>query len=86
VKISYCIVSHTKEDIDAIIGNVVTHLRANDVPSFAVFKQRVMAAITKENAEVIDVKQTFDIPDYGNLFKNFAKDSNINGKNMNIFE
>jgi len=41
VKISYCLVGHTHEDIDAIIGNVITYLRSKNIPTLTDFAEKV---------------------------------------------
>ena len=52
VKVSYCVVGHTHEDIDAIIGTVVTYLRNVDIQSFSMFDRHVRDAVNKHNAKV----------------------------------
>ena len=52
VKVSYCVVGHTHEDVDAIIGTVISHLRKRDIQSFTVFEEEVRKSINKHNAQV----------------------------------
>ena len=52
VTVSYCVVGHTHEDIDAIIGTVITYLRNHDIQSFHHFDRTVRHAINKKHAQV----------------------------------
>lgn len=76
---SYLVVGHTHEDVDACIGTVVTRLRALDIPTFSKFRVECLAAITKEGGTVLDVEQVVGMPDYDEMFRDFG---NVNG---NVF-
>ncbi len=67
-KLSYLIVGHTHDDIDAIIGNVVSYLRKLDLLSFEILKKGCEEAISKEGSTVIDVNQVVGITDFDALF------------------
>ena len=41
VKLSYCLVGHTHEDIDAMIGTVVSYLRGRNLPNFEAYATAV---------------------------------------------
>jgi len=72
VKVSYLVVGHTHEDVDACIGTVVTYLRTLDIPTFSKFREECMAAIRQEGGTVIDVERVIGMPDYDNMFQNFG--------------
>ena len=78
VKVSYCVVGHTHEDIDAIIGTVITFLRARNVLTFAEFRAACIASISKVYSKLLDVDQLISIPSYSSILEGFC-DGNING-------
>jgi hypothetical protein len=63
-----------------MIGVVVTYLRRTDIPSFSEFRSKVMEAVTADGAEILDVKKVITVPDYEQMFREFAVGSNITGK------
>jgi len=71
VKISYLKVGHTHDDIDAIIGNVATHLRSLDVPTFSEFQEACRTAIKKDFSNVLGVDRLIGISDYDSIFSDF---------------
>lgn len=75
VKISYLKVGHTHDDIDAIIGNVITHLRSLDIGTFSEFRQACYDAIRKDGSSVLGVDRLIGIPDYDSIFSDFNQSS-----------
>ena len=71
VKVSYLKVGHTHDDIDAIIGNVATHLRSLDVPTFSEFQEACRKAIKKDCSNVLGVDRLIGISDYDSIFSDF---------------
>jgi hypothetical protein len=71
IKLSYCLTNHTHEDVDAIIGNVIAHLRGKNIRTFEELKLECMKAIETEGAVVEDVAIACGIPNYDTVFENF---------------
>jgi hypothetical protein len=71
VKLSFCITGHTHEDIDAIIGNVISHLRGKDLVTFEELKTECLKAIEQQHAVVEDVALVCGMPNYDILFHDF---------------
>ncbi len=78
VKVSYCIVGHTHEEIDAIIGTVISHLRGKNIETFEDFRRECNAAILKQQACIHGVDMLVGIPDYDETFKGI-NEHNIQG-------
>lgn len=78
VKLSYLIVGHTHEDVDAVIGNVVSRLRREDLPTFERFREECMAAIKKEGGAVLDVIRIVGISDFDSVSTMFNTE-NVQG-------
>jgi hypothetical protein len=69
VKLSYLIVGHTHEDIDACIGNVVSHIRGQDMPTYAKFREECINAIRKEGGSILDIVRVIGITDFDKMYK-----------------
>lgn len=78
VKLSYLVVGHTHEDVDATIGNVVTHLRAQDLPTYSEFREQCLVAIRKDGGAVLDVHQIIGCTDFDEVFQKINK-FNVDG-------
>ena len=65
IKVNFLEVGHTHEDIDALIGSIVTKLRAMDLPTFEARMNAIQDALTKAEAHIKAVEEVVGIPDYG---------------------
>lgn len=84
VKLSYLRVGHTHDDIDGIIGNVVSHIRSLDIASFAEFQEACMESITKEGGAVLGIRRLYGIADYKSIFSDCMKKLNVQGINVSV--
>ena len=64
IKVNFLEVGHTHEDIDALIGSVVTKLRLEDLPTLQSRIDAIRNALNKLEAEIKDVEEVFGITDY----------------------
>ena len=64
IKVNFLEVGHTHEDIDALIGSVVTKLRLMDLPTLEARCEAIMNALRKHDAEVKAVDEVFGMTDY----------------------
>ena len=64
IKVNFLEVGHTHEDIDALIGSVVTKLRLMDLPTLEARCEAIMNALKKHDAEVKAVDEVFGMTDY----------------------
>ena len=71
IKVNFLEVGHTHEDIDALIGSIVTKLRAQDLPTFEARMNAIQNALTKAEAHVKAVEEVVGIPDYDSSLKSF---------------
>ena len=71
VKLSYLVVGHTHEDVDATIGNTVTHLRSCDQPTFTRFQSECHEAIKKEGGRIMKVERIVGISDFDLVSQRF---------------
>ena len=71
IKVNYLEVGHTHEDIDAWIGNVVTHLRKTDIRTFEQRMKAIKLAIKKDESQVKAVEEVIGITDYEAAVKSF---------------
>jgi hypothetical protein len=69
VKVSFCLVGHTHEDIDAIIGTVVSHLRGKNLETFEDLKRESIESIVRQKALMHGVDMLVGVPDYGKHFE-----------------
>lgn len=81
VKYSFLLVGHTHDDIDAIIGTVVTYLRSLDSWSFAEFVEACKTAVKSGSAlsRVVDVQRLVGITDYVAIFADVSASFDIKG-------
>ena len=82
VKLSYLRVGHTHDDIDAVIGNVVSYIRGLDIASFAEFQDACMKAIKKEGGAVLGIRRLIGIADYKSIFSDCMNKLDVNGINV----
>ena len=68
VRISYCLVGHTHEDIDAVIGTLVCSLRVKNIASMSVYAEAIRQAISKANARILEVEVLQGLPNYETMF------------------
>lgn len=60
---------HTHEDIDALIGTVVTKLRKENIPTFSMREQAIFSAMRETTeGKVKAVEQVVGITDYEAMF------------------
>jgi hypothetical protein len=78
VKVSFCIVGHTHEDIDALIGTVVSHLRGKNLETFEDFRRECNEAIINEFAAIHGVDLLIGLPNYTKFFEG-VNENNIKG-------
>jgi hypothetical protein len=64
IKVNYLEVGHTHEDIDGLIGTVVTKLRTMDLPTFEKRVDAIKDALNKADAQIKAVDQIIGITDY----------------------
>lgn len=75
-------VGHTHDDIDAVIGNVVSYIRGLDIASFAEFQDACMDAITKDGGAVLGIRRLVGIADYKSIFSDCMKTLDVQGINV----
>ena len=64
IKVNYLEVGHTHEDIDALIGSVVTKLRVMDLPTFELRMAAIKEALIDAQAQIKSVEKIIGITDY----------------------
>lgn len=78
VKVSYLKTGHSHDDCDAIIGNVVSHIRGIDIADWTTFQKVCAEAINKDGSTILSVNRLISIPDYASIFSDF-NNNNIEG-------
>ena len=73
IKLSYLIVGHTHEDIDAFIGNVVSYLRRLDIRTYEELEKACKDAVQLVGSKVLNVERAIGITDYRQMFANVDK-------------
>ena len=68
IKVNYLEVGHTHEDIDALIGSVVTKLRTQDLPTLQSRVDAIKNALNLFEARIKDVQEVIGISDYQRSF------------------
>ena len=70
MKASFLLVGHTHDDVDAVIGSVISYLRGVDIFSFAEFEAACKLAISSVEAlsRVVRVERVVGITDYEEIF------------------
>jgi hypothetical protein len=70
VKASFLSVGHTHDDVDAVIGSVISYLRGVDIFSFGEFEAACKLAISSVEAlsRVVRVERVVGITDYEEIF------------------
>ena len=78
IKISYLLVGHTHEDVDAVIGKVLGAIRKHDMFTYEQYYEQCRLSILKHKCRVIRVRRLIGIPDYDAIFSDFNSE-NVTG-------
>lgn len=69
IKLNYLEVGHTHEDIDALIGVIVTKLRAENIATFSQQEVAIKEAVHKDGSQVWSVQRVLGITAYDIMFR-----------------
>ena len=75
IKVSYLLVGHTHEDVDAIIGKVLGAMRKFDMFTFRAYEEQADASLLKLKCRILGIQRIIGIPDYDIIFRDFNRSS-----------